>query len=248
MKIIGIIPARYRSSRFPGKPLTLICGKPMVWWVYQQCKKVSLLDRVYVATDDERIERVCKEYGMEVIMTSPDHPTGSDRVAEAAGRIEGDLFINIQGDEPLIAPEMIEQVISLFDDDQVYYGTLKEKIEDGQSIASMNTVKVVTDKKDDAMFFSRSVIPSNVKEGKVSAVYRHIGIYAYRREFLKTYSQIPQSELELAEGMEALRALEAGYKLRVGETAYSSIGVDTPEQAKEVERIIQEKWKRSDLR
>lgn len=206
------------------------------------------MGRVYVATDDERIERVCKEYGMEVIMTSPDHPTGSDRVAEAAGRIEGDLFINIQGDEPLIAPEMIEQVISLFDDDQVYYGTLKEKIEDGQSIASMNTVKVVTDKKDDAMFFSRSVIPSNVKEGKVSAVYRHIGIYAYRREFLKTYSQIPQSELELAEGMEALRALEAGYKLRVGETAYSSIGVDTPEQAKEVERIIQEKWKQSDLR
>ena len=170
MKVIGVIPARYKSSRFPGKPLVDICGKPMIWWVYEQCKKVHKLDDVYVATDDERIADVCKKYEMNVVMTSSVHPTGSDRVAEAAKKIEGDIFVNIQGDEPLIAPEMIEQVIELFDDENVYYGTLKEKIDDENLIQSINTVKVVTDNNDDAMFFSRSVIPSNVKDGEYPKV------------------------------------------------------------------------------
>ncbi|MCI7491678.1 MAG: 3-deoxy-manno-octulosonate cytidylyltransferase [Lachnobacterium sp.] len=244
MKVIGVIPARYKSSRFPGKPLVDICGKPMIWWVYEQCKKVHKLDDVYVATDDERIADVCKKYEMNVVMTSTVHPTGSDRVAEAAKKIEGDIFVNIQGDEPLIAPEMIEQVIELFDDENVYYGTLKEKIDDENLIQSINTVKVVTDNNDDAMFFSRSVIPSNVKDGKFLPVYRHVGIYAYTRDFLQKYSETPQSQLELSEGMEALRALELGYKMRVAETTYSSIGVDTPEQAVEVENIIKRNMNR----
>ena len=128
MKIIGVIPARYRSSRFPGKPLADICGRPMIWWVYQEAKKCKKLDDVFIATDDERIQAACESYGIPVVMTSPDHPTGSDRVAEVAAKVEGDLFINIQGDEPLMEPEMVRQVIRLFDDPEVYFGSLKTRI------------------------------------------------------------------------------------------------------------------------
>ena len=154
MKIIGVIPARYKSSRFPGKPLTDICGKPMIWWVYQQAKKVEEFDRVYVATDDERIKAACKEYGLEVIMTSDKHETGSDRVAEVATKVDGDLFVNIQGDEPVIKPEMIKQVISIFtEDESVYFGSLKKEITDEDEIKATSTVKVVTDYKGDALYF-----------------------------------------------------------------------------------------------
>ena len=164
MKIIGVIPARYKSSRFPGKPLVDICGKPMIWWVYQQAKKVPEFDEVYVATDDDRIEAACKEHDMKVIMTSDKHETGSDRVAEVATKVEGDLFVNIQGDEPVINPEMIQEVISIFfEDETVTFGSLKKEITDPDEIKATSTVKVVTDQKGDAMYFSRSVIPSNVK-------------------------------------------------------------------------------------
>ena len=164
MKIIGVIPARYRSSRFPGKPLADICGRPMIWWVYRQAKKVEQLDAVYVATDDERIQAACESYGIPVVMTSPDHPTGSDRVAEVAAKVEGDLFINIQGDEPLMEPEMVRQVIRLFDDPEVYFGSLKKKITDPDLIAADSTVKVVTDDLNNAMYFSRNPIPSGLKD------------------------------------------------------------------------------------
>ena len=180
MKIIGVIPARYKSSRFPGKPLVDICGKPMIWWVYQQAKKVPEFDEVYVATDDDRIEAACKEHDMKVIMTSDKHETGSDRVAEVATKVEGDLFVNIQGDEPVINPEMIQEVISIFfEDETVTFGSLKKEITDPDEIKATSTVKVVTDQKGDAMYFSRSVIPSNVKDGKLARVFRHVGIYAY---------------------------------------------------------------------
>lgn len=162
MKIIGVIPARYKSSRFPGKPLTDICGRPMIYWVYQQAKKVKEFYEVYVATDDERIREACEAHDMKVIMTSDQHQTGSDRVAEVAQKVEGDLFVNVQGDEPVIDPEMIRQVISLFtEDESVYFGSLKKEITDPEEIRASSTVKVVTDDNGDAMYFSRSVIPSN---------------------------------------------------------------------------------------
>ena len=241
MRIIGVIPARYKSSRFPGKPLTDICGKPMIWWVYQQAKKVEEFDRVYVATDDERIKAACKEYGLEVIMTSDKHETGSDRVAEVATKVDGDLFVNIQGDEPVIKPEMIKQVISIFtEDESVYFGSLKKEITDEDEIKATSTVKVVTDYKGDALYFSRSVIPSNLKDGKLARVFRHVGIYAYKKDFLLKFSAMEQTELELGEGIEPLRAMENGYKMRLKETQYSSIGVDLPEHIALVEKVIKE--------
>ncbi len=239
MKIIGVIPARYKSSRFPGKPLTEICGKPMIWWVYQQAKKVPEFDSVYVATDDERIKAACEAYSINVIMTSDRHKTGSDRVAEVAEKVEGDLFVNVQGDEPVINPEMIRQVISIFtEDDSVYFGSLKKEITDPDEINAPSTVKVVTDDNGDAMYFSRSVIPSNLKDGRLARVFRHVGIYAYKREFLLKFAAMVQTELELGEGIEPLRALQKGYKMRLKETEYTSIGVDLPEHIQKVEQVI----------
>lgn len=238
LRIIGVIPARYKSTRFPGKPLVEICGKPMIWWVYQQALKVNDIEEVYLATDDVRIEEICKQYGMNVIMTSSEHKTGSDRVAEVALNVAGDLFVNIQGDEPVIEPLMIQEVIDIFQDEQVYFGTLKKEITDRKLIEAYSTVKVVTDCNGDALYFSRSVIPSNIKDGKMSRVFRHVGIYAYRKEFLLNYTKIPQSELELGEAIEPLRAMENGYKVRVRETEFDSIGVDLPEHVKLVEDKI----------
>lgn len=234
-----MIPARYKSSRFPGKPLTEICGKPMIWWVYQQAKKVPEFDSVYVATDDERIKAACEAYSINVIMTSDRHKTGSDRVAEVAEKVEGDLFVNVQGDEPVINPEMIRQVISIFtEDDSVYFGSLKKEITDPDEINAPSTVKVVTDDNGDAMYFSRSVIPSNLKDGRLARVFRHVGIYAYKREFLLKFAAMVQTELELGEGIEPLRAMQKGYKMRLKETEYTSIGVDLPEHIQKVEQVI----------
>ena len=238
MKIIGVIPARYQSSRFPGKPLALILGKPMIWWVYQQCIKVPELDEVYVATDDERIYKTCEQLGIRVLMTSDQCHTGTDRVGEVAAKIEGDLFVNIQGDEPTIEPQMISDVIDIFRDESVYFGSLRKQITDEAEIRAQSTVKVVVDKNEDALYFSRSVIPSNVKDGQLARVYRHVGIYAYKRDFLTTFIQLPPSELEAGEGLEQLRALENGYKLRVHETQFDTIGVDLPEHIPMVEQLI----------
>ena len=238
MKVIGIIPARWQSSRFPGKPLVDILGKPMIWWVYQQCLKVQELDEIYVATDDERIRQTCTDYGMQVVMTSDKHKTGSDRVGEVATKVEGDLFINIQGDEPVIEPQMIRDVIGIFRDESVYFGSLRKHITNEDEIKAQSTVKVVVDKNEDALYFSRNVIPSNVKDGKLARVFRHVGIYAYKRDFLLNFVSLPQTELELGEGIEPLRAMENGYKIRVHETQYDSIGVDYPEHVKLVEDVI----------
>ncbi len=239
MKIIGVIPARYRSSRFPGKPLVSICGKPMIYWVYEQAKKVSELDEIYVATDDDRIRDACDRYHMNVIMTDDSHATGSDRVAEVASKVEGDLFVNIQGDEPVINPEMIQQVISIFqEDDSVYFGSLKKEITDPEEIRATSTVKVVTDDRGDALYFSRSVIPSNIKDGTKARVFRHVGIYAYKKDFLLKFAAMEQTELELGEGIEPLRAMQKGYRIRLKETEHTSIGVDLPEHIERVERVI----------
>ena len=241
MQIIGVIPARWKSSRFPGKPLVDILGKPMIWWVYQQCLKVKELNEVFVATDDERIREVCDQYGMRVVMTSDKHKTGSDRVGEVAVKTQGDLFINIQGDEPVIEPQMIRDVIGIFDDETVYFGSLRKQITDVEEIEAQSTVKVVVDKNEDALYFSRNVIPSNVKDGKLARVFRHVGIYAYKRDFLLKFVNMQQTELELGEGIEPLRAMENGYKIRVHETQFSSIGVDYPEHVKLVEQVIRQR-------
>lgn len=238
MKIIGVIPARYESSRFPGKPLALICGKPMIWWVYQQCLKVRSFNEIYVATDNVKISDVCKNFGMNTVMTSSECKTGSDRVAEAARYIDGDLFVNIQGDEPVINPLMIQEVIDLFKDNSVYFGTLKTAVTDEDQIKASSTVKVVTDANADALYFSRAVIPSNIKDGKLAKMYRHVGIYAYRKDFLMKFHDMNQTELELGEGIEPLRAMENGYKVRVAETQFESIGVDYPEHIALVEDYI----------
>ena len=242
MKIIGVIPARYKSSRFPGKPLTQICVKPMIYWVYQQAMKVEEFDEVYVATDDDRIRTACEQYDMKVIMTSDKHNTGSDRVAEVAEKTEGDLYVNVQGDEPVIDPEMIREVISIFQEDEtVYFGSLKKEITDPKEIRATSTVKVVTDDMGDALYFSRSVIPSNLKDGKLARVFRHVGIYAYKKDFLLKFAAMEQTELELGEGIEPLRAMQKGYKIRLKETTYSSIGVDLPEHVALVEAILKGK-------
>lgn len=239
MKIIGVIPARYKSSRFPGKPLVSICGKPMIYWVYQQAMKVKEFNEVYVATDDERIQAACNQYSMKVIMTSDQHNTGSDRVAEVAEKTDGDLYVNVQGDEPVINPEMIREVISIFlEDESVYFGSLKKEITDPDEIRAASTVKVVTDDRGDAMYFSRSVIPSNLKDGKLARVFRHVGIYAYKRDFLLKFAAMEQTELELGEGIEPLRAMQKGYRMRLKETTYSSIGVDLPEHVALVEETL----------
>ena len=240
MKIIGVIPARYQSSRFPGKPLADICGKPMIWWVYEQCRKVKELEDVYVATDDERIFDTCKQLNMQVIMTSTEHKTGTDRVGEVARKTDGDLYINIQGDEPLIEPAMIRDVISIFDNTDVVMGSLRKQITDTDEINAYSTVKVVVDKNEDALYFSRSVIPSQARSSDAK-IFRHVGIYAYTRDFLFKFITLPQRELEIAESIEAIRAIENGYKIRVRETQFSSIGVDLPEHIKLVEEAIMNK-------
>ena len=155
MKVIGVIPARYKSSRFPGKPLADILGRPMIWWVYRQCLQVPGLDEIYVATDDERIRAACAGYRIPVVMTADTHQTGSDRVGEVAEKVEGDLFVNIQGDEPLIDPREVQQLIDLFRDPAVEFGSLRIAITDPAEIAADSTVKVVCDKKGDALYFSR---------------------------------------------------------------------------------------------
>lgn len=235
MKIIGVLPARYQSSRFPGKPLALICGKPMIWWVYQQALKVQGINEVYVATDDQRIVEVCEKYNMAYMLTSDKHRTGADRVAEVASRTNGDIYMNIQGDEPLIEPKAIEQVIAEINDEHYYVG-LKSVIDTEEELLNPNVVKVVTDLDGYAMYFSRSKIPYNFNFGYA---YRVMGLYAYKREFLLDFASWGQSKLELAEnGVEMLRAMEHGRKIYLADTKYHSIGVDLPEHIVQVESII----------
>ena len=237
MKIVGVLPSRFQSSRFPGKPLALICGKPMIWWVYQQAIKVSELDEIIVATDDERIASVCKEYSMDYMMTSNEHKTGADRIAEVAERTTGDIYLNIQGDEPLIEPAAIRDIIGMkLSSHEVYVG-LKSSINSIEEIENPNIVKAVVDCEGYAMYFSRSPIPYN---RDLNNVYRCMGLYAYDKDMLIEFKGWGQSGLEVAEkGIEMLRAMEHGIKVRLFDTTWHSIGVDIPENIKMVEKIIE---------
>lgn len=241
MKIIGVIPARYESSRFPGKPLALINGKPMVWWVYQQAMKVEEIDEVIVATDDERIVACCEEHGMKSMMTSKDHRTGADRVAEVASKTDADIYLNIQGDEPLIDPEEIKQVIHILDDPEVEYAALRQKITDEAEYTNPNVVKAVIALNGDALYLTRCAAPYNFASKKADG-WHLVGLYSYRRQFLIDFLLWGQSDLEKAEnGIECNRALEHGRHLRLEETSFSSFGVDMEEQIAEVERIMKER-------
>ena len=237
-KIIAVIPARYLSSRFPGKPLAKIKDKPMIQWVYEAVSRVKEIDEIYVATDDIRILECVREFNGRCIMTSDKHNSGSDRIAECVSKInieDNDIILNIQGDEPMIKSEMISQLISAFDDDNVYMATLKKETNDYNEINNTNVVKVVTDINDNAIYFSRNIIPNNREKIESVKYYKHIGVYAYRKSFLLKYTSLPEGKLESIEKLEQLRVIENGYKIRVLETEYQTVGVDLPEHISLVE-------------
>lgn len=241
MKFLGIIPARYGSTRLEGKPLKDICGHSMIEWVYKRAKK-SKLDALVVATDDKRIYDEVISFGGEAIMTSKIHQNGTSRIAEVCNNEKFssfDIVINIQGDEPLIKKEMIDILIDNFKEDRtLLMGTLKHKLKLKEEIENPNNVKVVTDKNNFAMYFSRSVIPYPRNEEK-SSYYKHIGIYAYKKDFVLEYSNMLPTALEETESLEQLRVLENGYKIKVLETPYSLIGVDTIENLENVRLYIE---------
>ena len=237
MEIAVIIPARYASSRFPGKPLALICGKPMIEHVYQRIAGMEEIGQIIVATDDERIYRTVIDFGGRAVMTPSDINSGTDRIALVARDLSADIIVNVQGDEPLLKQEMVREALEpFFNDPGVFKSTLKKRIADEEELGNPNVVKVVTDKKGDALYFSRYPVPFPRNEGAV--YYKHIGLYVYKREFLLEYSRWEQTPLEKSESLEQLRVLENGYKIRVVETEYNSVGVDTPEDLKEVEKLL----------
>ena len=229
MKVLCIIPARYASTRLPGKPLRDIAGKPMIVRVYERATGAQRVHEVVVATDDERIRAAAEEHGGHAVMTRADHATGTDRLAEvAAQRPDCDLIINVQGDEPLIDPAVIDALVAPFEHDAaLMMATAKTEITDAAEMENPNNVKVVTDRTGNALYFSRARIPYARNAG--AKVYKHIGIYAYRRDFLLAYAKMAQTELECSASLEQLRALENGYRIRVVETDAVFIGVDTEE-------------------
>jgi 3-deoxy-manno-octulosonate cytidylyltransferase (CMP-KDO synthetase) len=239
-RILGVIPARFASSRFPGKALALLADKPMVQHVYERALMARYLRHVIVATDDHRIASAIRRFGGDVRMTRPDHPSGTDRVAEIASSENADLYVNIQGDEPLIDPEAIDAaVLSVLGDEHVSMGTLKKAISDPEEVSNPNVVKVITALNGDAIYFSRTALPFH-REGipGPGAYYKHIGLYVYRRDFLLHYPDLSIGPLETAERLEQLRALESGYRIRVLETDYESLGVDTPEDLDRVNELF----------
>lgn len=241
MKIIGIIPARYGSTRLEGKPLKDICGKPMIQRVYEAAQGARLLDQIYVATDDQRIVHAVESFGGNVRLTSPDHKTGTDRIAEVAANLDAEIVVNLQGDEPLLNPAMIDEVIQPFvDDPALPMSTLGVPILEEESLHDPNVVKVVFDQRGNALYFSRSLIPYPRKRDNFTA-YEHLGLYAYRKDFLMTYISLPQSRLEINESLEQLRVLEAGYRLKVVVSAhpYDGVSVDTPEDLERVRQLVQ---------
>lgn len=246
MKFIGIIPARYASTRFPGKPLALLAGKPVIQRVYEQVK--SVLNDVYVATDDSRIYDVVKSFGGNVVMTSTHHKSGTDRIEEAVKNIGGDfdVVINIQGDEPFIKSSQIKTVCECFNDSETQIATLGKPFTQDMGMEALenpNSPKIVIDNRNYAMYFSRSIIPFIRGKEKTQWLesypfVKHIGLYAYRRQVLSEITSLPQSSLEKAENLEQLRWLQNGYRIKVGLTEIETIGIDTPEDLKKAEAFL----------
>lgn len=241
MSVIGVIPARYASTRFPGKPLVSIAGKEMIAWVIQGAKTSQLLQEVWVATDDERIAKVAEREGAKVAMTDPSLPSGTDRIWAATQKIDCEIVINIQGDEPLVSSAWIDSLAEpLIEEPQLEMATLAHPLND-EEVQSLNSVKVVMDQSNNALYFSRFPIPysrDNAKQMGYRGALKHIGMYGYRKSFLKTFCAAPQAELEKAESLEQLRALYLGAKIRVVPVQERSFGVDTPEDLIKVEEIL----------
>lgn len=241
-----MIPARYGSTRLPGKALELILGKPMIQRVYERSSKAGVLDGLYVATDDERIFRVVEGFGGRAIMTSPDHPSGTDRLAEAAESIDAGVVVNIQGDQPFIDPVMIGEVVQpLLDDTSLGMCTLMHRISSPEDLQDPGVVKVVVDRAGFALYFSRSLIPYP-RDGDPQDVYEHVGLYAYRREFLVKIAALPPTPLEKMEALEQLRVLEHGHRIRVVATSckdneFSGFSVDTATDVARAEAMLRER-------
>ena len=246
MKFLGIIPARYASTRFPAKPLAMLGGKTVIQRVYEQV--AGILDDAYVATDDERIEAAVKAFGGKVVMTSVHHKSGTDRCYEACTKIGGkfDVVVNIQGDEPFIQPSQLQAIKACFDDATTQIATLVKPFTSDNGFAALenvNSPKVVLNKNMNALYFSRSIIPYQRNAEKVDwlkshTYYKHIGLYAYRVEGLKEITSLPQSPLELAESLEQLRWLENGYTIKAGITEVETIGIDTPQDLEQAEQFL----------
>jgi len=250
MNIIAIIPARFGSTRFPGKALADLAGKPMIQHVYERTCAATLVSRAIVATDDKRIAAAVQQMGGEAIMTSTAHETGTDRLAEVARNLDADLIVNVQGDEPLIEPTMIDQAIEPFlNEPDLRMGTLKSRIRNLHDFLSPNVVKVVTDRSGYALYFSRSPLPffrdkwhdlkNEAFETGRLLCFKHVGLYVYRRDFLLQFAAMPPTFLELSEKLEQLRALEHGEKIKVVETSFESLGVDTPEDLVKARELLQ---------
>jgi 3-deoxy-manno-octulosonate cytidylyltransferase (CMP-KDO synthetase) len=239
-KVAAVLPARYASSRFPGKPLALIAGKPLIQHVWERCSQARHLETVLVATDDERIENACRDFGARVAMTSSAHASGTDRVGEvAAQHPEFTHFINVQGDEPLISPALIEQLAATLLAGRVSMVTAANPLTNPEHFTNPNVVKVVLDRESDALYFSRAPIPFHRDgTGLPPGVFRHHGIYGYESRFLRDFISWPQGSLERVEQLEQLRALERGVRIHVIQTEDHSIGVDTPEDVKIVEEQL----------
>lgn len=236
-KVIAVIPARYQSTRFPGKPLAMIDGKTMIHRVYERVASVQEIEEVIVATDDGRIFDEVTCFGGHAIMTG-ECACGTERVFYACKDIECDIVLNVQGDEPMIKPEMIQELISAFNDDAVEMATLKKEITSMDDITNPNIAKVITDKNNDAIYFSRSAVPYNRDNREEVHYYKHIGVYGYTKTFLAEFIKWSQTSLELSEQLEQLRVIENGRKIRVVETQFQSIGVDLPEHITQVENAI----------
>ena len=243
MKFIGIIPARYASTRFPGKPLALLGGKPVIQHVYE--KVAAVLEAAYVATDDERIYDVVKSFGGQVVMTRTDHKSGTDRIEEAIEKIGGewDVVVNVQGDEPFVAKSQLDTICHCFDDPTTQIATLGKPFESMEAVQNPNSPKIVVDNMGFAMYFSRSVIPYVRGKEKSSWLthypfLKHLGIYAYRKDVLRQVTQLPQSSLEIAESLEQLRWLQNGFKIKVGTTDGETVGIDTPQDLERAEEFL----------
>ena len=232
MKLIAMIPARYGATRFPAKLMQDLCGKPVIVHTYQRVADTNLFDQVYVVTDDDRIENAIREVGGKVIRSQKEHNSGSDRLAEASKDLEVDIIVNVQGDEPFTNKENLQKVIDIFANDpqkNIAVASLMERITHPDDIANPNNVKVVVNKFNEALYFSRSVIPFLRDTNTKVPYYKHIGIYAYRKDALQQFTQLPPSLLEETEKLEQLRYLENGFKIRLAVTDIPTIGIDTPE-------------------
>ncbi len=241
MKVIGVIPARYGSTRFPAKVLANLLGKPMIQHVWEGAKKSKLLNDLIIACDDERVRDKAKSFGAKAVLTSPEHKSGSDRIIEAVSSLNFDIVINIQGDEPLVHPSMIDGLAkAMLDDKACVMATVIKPLDDLKEIEDPNVVKAIVDHKGYAIYFSRSVIPYNRDKADVKSIgyYKHLGLYAYRKEFLMNFKNLPASRLEKTEQLEQLRVIQAGYKIKTVETPYNTMAVDTADDLKRVEEYL----------